>query len=62
MAFLRCGSDLRIQLDRAATKRAMDTVGSHATRGGWVTATEVRGRDRWFLISAGIPIWINENA
>jgi hypothetical protein len=61
MAFLHYGSDLRIQLDLGATRRAMETIGSHATRGGWVTATDVKGRDWSFLVSAGIPIWINEN-
>jgi hypothetical protein len=33
---------------------------SHAIRGGWVAATDVKGRDWSFLVSAGIPIWINE--
>jgi hypothetical protein len=31
------GSDLRIQLDLATTERATETIGSHASRGGWVT-------------------------
>jgi hypothetical protein len=61
MAFLHYGSDLRIRLDLTATRRAMETIGSHATRGGWVTTTDVKGRDWSFLVSAGIPIWINEN-
>ena len=61
MAFLHYGSDLRIQLDRMATKRAVETIGAHATRGGWVTTTDMKGRDWSFLVSAGIPIWINEN-
>ena len=39
----------------------METIGSHATRGGWVTGTDTKGRDWSFLVSAGIPIWINEN-
>ena len=61
MAFLHYGSDLRIQLDPMAAKHAVETIGAHATRGGWVTATDVKGREWSFLVSAGIPIWINEN-
>jgi hypothetical protein len=39
----------------------MGTIGSHATRGSWATVTDVEGRDWSFLLSAGLPIWINEN-
>lgn len=61
MAFLHYGPDLRLQLDQTVTKRIMEAVASHATRGGWVTATDVEGRDWSFLVTAGIPIWINEH-
>ena len=61
IAFLHYGSDLRIHLDLIATKRAMETIGSRATRGGRVTPTDVTGRDWSFVVSAGIPIRINEN-
>ena len=61
MAYLHYGSELRIQLDRPMTKRIMEAVASHATRGGWVTATDVSGRDWSFLVTGGIPIWIDED-
>jgi hypothetical protein len=61
MAFLNFGSDLRIQLDLAATERAMETIGSHAARGGWVTATDVRARNGRSWSRLAFPIWINEN-
>jgi hypothetical protein len=61
MAFLHYGSDLRIRLDDNATKLAIEAIASHATRGGWVTAADRDGRAWSFLVTAGIPIWINEN-
>ena len=60
MAFLHYGPDLRVQIDQPMTKLIMEAVASHATRGGWVTATDVEGRDWSFLVTAGIPIWIND--
>jgi hypothetical protein len=61
MAYLHYGADVRIQLDKAATKHVMESVSNHATRGGWVTATDTTG-DVWvLLVSAGIPIWITES-
>ena len=61
MATLHYGSDVSINLDEAASKRAMEAIAAHATRGGWVTVTDTHGRAWSFLVSAGIPIWINEN-
>jgi hypothetical protein len=60
MTTLHYGSDLRIQLDPAATKLAMEAVTTHATRGGWVSATDVNGREWSFLVTVGIPIWVEE--
>jgi hypothetical protein len=52
MAFLHYGSDLRIQLDLAATKRAMQTIG--CTRPA--AAGSPRPTQNWsFLVSASIP-------
>lgn len=61
MAYLHYGSDLRIELDQAMTKRVMESIAAHATRGGWVTVTDTGGRAWSFLVSAGIPIWMNES-
>lgn len=61
MATLHYGSELSIKLDDAATKRVMEAIASHASRGGWVTAVGPDGRAWSFLVTAGIPIWINEN-
>ncbi len=61
MAFLHYGSQLPIQLDPSAIKLAIEAVGAHATRGGWVTVTDIAGRQWSFLVSAGIPIWVSEH-
>jgi hypothetical protein len=60
MAQLHYDSELRIRLDVATTRQVMEAVGHHASRGGWVTATDTEGRDWSFLVSAGVPIWIDE--
>ena len=60
MAVLHYGSDVRIRLDPATTRQVMEAVGAHATRGGWVTATDTDGQDCAFLVTAGVPIWISE--
>lgn len=61
MAFLHYGTEIRIRLDEAATKLVMEAIASHATRGGWVTTADTDGREWSFLVSSGIPIWINED-
>jgi hypothetical protein len=60
MALLHYGSELQIQLDAATTRQVMEAAGAHATRGGWVTATDTDGHEWSFLVTAGIPIWITE--
>ena len=60
MALLYYGSELRIHIEAATTRQLMEEVGAHASRGGWVTATDSEGRDWSFLVSAGVPIWIDE--
>jgi hypothetical protein len=61
MAYLHYGSDLTIDLDEAATKHVVEAVGSHASRGGWVTVSDTTGREWSFLVTVGIPIWIEQN-
>ena len=61
MAYLHYGSELRIRLDDTAAKLVMEAVASHATRGGWVTTTDTDGREWSFLVTGGIPIWINDD-
>ena len=60
MTTLHYGSEVRIQLDPAATKLAMEGIAAHASRGGWVTTTDVDGREWSFLVTVGIPIWVEE--
>jgi hypothetical protein len=57
-AVLHYGLQVQLRLDEAATKLAVEAIGAHATRGGWVTITDVDGKQWTVLISAGIPIWI----
>lgn len=61
MAYLHYGADVRISLDEAGTKRVVEGIGAHATRGGWVTVSDTTGLEWSFLISAGIPIWISQS-
>jgi hypothetical protein len=61
MGYLHYGSELRIQLDEAVLEHAVEEIAAHATRGGWVTVADTSGRQWSFLVSAGIPIWINAN-
>ena len=60
MAVLHYGSDLRIRFDAATTRQVMEAIAAHASRGGWVTATDTEGREWSFLVSAGVLIWIDE--
>jgi hypothetical protein len=58
MAYLHYGSAVRISVDETALKRAVEAIGAHASRGGWVTVPDTTGRDWTFLVTVGIPIWI----
>jgi len=60
MTTLHYGSEVRIQLDASAMKLVMEAVAAHATRGGWITTTDVDGREWSLLVTAGIPIWVSE--
>jgi len=62
MALVHYGAELRLRLDEAATRQVVEAVGAHASRGGWVTATDTDGRNWSFLVTAGVPIWIEEEA
>ncbi|HET6877958.1 MAG TPA: hypothetical protein VFH38_10550 [Jatrophihabitans sp.] len=58
MAHLHYASEVTITLDEPSTKRAIESIAAHATRGGWVTLCDTDDREWTFLVSAGIPIWI----
>ena len=60
MATLHYGTDLQIPLDKSEVKQLMEAIGAHATRGGWVTIDTGAGK-RSFLVTAGSPIWIDED-
>ena len=62
MPLLHYGSELHIRLDVPTTRQVMEAAGAHASRGGWVTATDTEGRDWSFLVSAGVVIWIEESS
>lgn len=61
MPYLHYGSDVRINLDEAGLRRALEAIGAHATRGGWVTVSDTSGSDWSFLVTAGIPIWVRSD-
>jgi len=60
MTFLHYGSEVRIHLTASATKMVTEQIGAHASRGGWVTVSDVDGTEWSFLVTAGVPIWLNE--
>lgn len=61
MPTLHYGNDLRLPLDAAAARRVMESIGAHASRGGWVTVSDTEGREWSLLVSAGIPIWLESD-
>lgn len=61
MPYLHYGSELTIELDTTAMKRVMESVGAHATRGGWVIVRDQAGHEWSLLVTAGIPIWLSES-
>lgn len=62
MAQLHYGADISFDLDAAATRQVIDAIGAHATRGGWVSLTDVHGDEWTILVTAGIPIWVAPDA
>jgi hypothetical protein len=58
MPSLQYGTGLQLHLDENATQQAMEAIGAHASRGGWVRVTDRNGRQWELLISAGIPVWV----
>ena len=60
MTYLHYGADVRISLDEVGTKRVVEGIAAHATRGGWVIVSDTTGLEWSFLITAGIPIWISQ--
>jgi hypothetical protein len=60
MAELHYGPDVTISLGTAETKNLVEAIAAHASRGGWVTVSDTTGHEWSFLVSPGVPIWINE--
>jgi hypothetical protein len=58
MPVLHYGSDLHIYLDDEVAKQAVEDIGHHASRGGWVSLTDREGAQWSLLITAGIPVWV----
>jgi hypothetical protein len=59
MAFLNYGTQLCIRLDDPGKRQAMEAIASHASRGGWVTVTDVNGQEWSILVTAGVPVWVS---
>jgi hypothetical protein len=59
MPYLHYGPEMRLKLDAANTKRAIEAIGAHATRGGWVSLVDTDGREWSVLVSPGVPIWVS---
>lgn len=59
-ALLRYGSEVCIRLDAASARQVMEAVGAHASRGGWVTVTDDDNLSWSFLVTPGVPIWIQD--
>lgn len=58
MPTLHYGSDLHLYLDDEGARRAVEDIGDHASRGGWVSLTDRKGA-RWeLLITAGVAVWL----
>lgn len=62
MAQLHYGSDVCFELDTETTRRVMEAIGGHATRGGWVNFSDVHEKEWTILVTAGIPIWVSPDA
>jgi hypothetical protein len=60
MPLVHYGSELQIRLDVEATRHVMEAVSGYATRGGWVTATDIDARDWSFLVTPGVALWISD--
>ena len=43
-------------------RRVTESIGAHATRGGWVTFTDRLGLEWTILVTPGIPIWFEPDA
>lgn len=55
---LHYGAHVNLRLDAASARHAMEAIGAHATRGGWVTVTDDKNRTWTILVTPGIPIWL----
>ncbi len=60
MPLLHYGPQLQISLGATDARQAIEAIGAHASRGGWVNVTDTDGRLWSLLISAGIPIWVSD--
>lgn len=61
MTFLHYGPHLRVELEDTQMKVVMEHIAAHASRGGWVSVSDRDEREWHLLVSAGIPIWINDD-
>ncbi len=58
MARLHYGPSQYFDLDPDTARQVGEAIGGHATRGGWVTFSDLHGDEWSILVSAGIPIWL----
>lgn len=62
MARLHYGPALHFELDPKTTQRVTETIGAHATRGGWITFADRQGKQWSILVTPGIPIWLEPDS
>lgn len=56
MARLHYGPTLKFDLDATTTRQVTETIGAHASRGGWISFTDQQGKQWSILVTPGIPI------
>jgi hypothetical protein len=62
MARLHYGPTLCLELDPRTTRQITETIGAHATRGGWITFTDRATKEWSILITPGIPVWLEPDS
>ncbi|MGN6608991.1 MAG: hypothetical protein ACTHMS_18510 [Jatrophihabitans sp.] len=52
---------MSFDLDPETARQVTETIGAHATRGGWITFHDRGGRSWSILVTPGIPIWLESD-
>jgi len=62
MPRLHYGPSLSFELDGLTTRKVTETIGAHASRGGWITFIDQDAKQWSILITPGIPVWLEPDA